>query len=234
MHLKREDLDFFNENGYIVLRGFAKEIECNAILDIAKVHIKYKVEPIETEKEYHLQSKEQRVNRVDYDSRVDGTIRRLRQAYNRDIIFKNWMENREIRPILEQILDDKVVITTAHHNSIMTKMPKESTQTRWHQDIRYWSFSNSNLVSVWLALGEENSQNGALEFIPKSHNMKFNTYQFDEKEYFRDDLKENMSLINTKKSINLSKGDVLIFHSKLLHRADKNSTDKPKSLLYIL
>ncbi len=110
----------------------------------------------------------------------------------------------------------------------MTKMPKESTQTRWHQDIRYWSFSNSNLVSVWLALGEENSQNGALEFIPKSHNMKFNTYQFDEKEYFRDDLKENMSLINTKKSINLSKGDVLIFHSKLLHRADKNSTDKPK------
>jgi phytanoyl-CoA hydroxylase len=228
MHLKREDLDFFNENGYIVLRGFAKEIECNAILDIAKVHIKYKVEPIETEKEYHLQSKEQRVNRVDYDSRVDGTIRRLRQAYNRDIIFKNWMENREIIPILEQILDDKVVITTAHHNSIMTKMPKESTQTRWHQDIRYWSFSNSNLVSVWLALGEENSQNGALEFIPKSHNMKFNTYQFDEKEYFRDDLKENMSLINTKKSINLSKGDVLIFHSKLLHRADKNSTDKPK------
>ncbi len=58
--------------------------------------------------------------------------------------------------------------------------------------------------------------------------MKFNTYQFDEKEYFRNDLKENMSLINTKKSINLSKGDVLIFHSKLLHRADKNSTDKPK------
>jgi len=110
-------------------------------------------------------------------------LRRLRQAYNRDIIFKNWMENREIRPILEQILDDKVVITTAHHNSIMTKMPKESTQTRWHQDIRYWSFSNSNLVSIWLALGEENSQNGALEFIPKSHNMKFNTYQFDEKEY---------------------------------------------------
>jgi len=85
--------------------------------------LKYKVEPIETEKEYHLQSKEQRVNRVDYGSRVDGTIRRLRQAYNRDIIFKNWMENREIRPILEQILDDKVVITTAHHNSIMTKMP---------------------------------------------------------------------------------------------------------------
>jgi len=36
-----------------------------------------------------------------------------------------------------------------------------------------------------------------------------------------------MSLI-TPHPIIYQKGDVLIFHSKLLHRADKNSTDKPK------
>jgi len=228
MQLEKSDLDFFNENGFIVLKGFAKERECDAILDIAKVHIKYKIEPIETEEEYHLQSKDDRVNRIDYNSKVSGTIRRLRQAYSRDIIFKNWMENREIRPVLKQILGDRVSIITAHHNSIMTKMPYSSTQTRWHQDIRYWSFSNSNLVSVWLALGEENSENGVLEFIPKSHKMKFNPNQFDEKDYFREDLRENMSLIETKTSVNLSKGDVLIFHSNLLHRANRNSTKSPK------
>jgi len=228
MRLSKGDLNFFNENGFIVMRGFADKRECDAILDIAKVHIKYQIEPIETEEEYHLQSKEERIHKIDYTSRVDGTIRRLRQVYNRDIIFRNWIENREIRPILEQILQDKVVVTTAHHNSIMTKMPHFSTETRWHQDIRYWSFSNSNLVSVWLALGEENSKNGVLEFIPKSHKMKFNPNQFDEKEYFREDLDENMLLIETKTSVNLSKGDVIIFHSNLLHRANRNSTDKPK------
>jgi phytanoyl-CoA hydroxylase len=228
VRLNRGDLDFFNENGFIVIRDFADKRECDAILDIAKVHIKYQIEPIETEEEYHLQSKEQRINTIDYNSKIEGTIRRLRQAYNRDVIFKNWIENRKIRPILEQILQDKVVVTTAHHNSIMTKMPHSSTQTRWHQDIRYWSFSNNNLVSVWLALGEENSQNGVLEFIPKSHKMEFNPNQFDEKEYFREDLEENKLLIETKTSRNLSKGDVLIFHSKLLHRANKNSTNRAK------
>ena len=228
MQLGKSDLEFFNENGFIVLRDFANKKECNAILDIANIHIKYRVEPIETEEEYHLQSKEERVHKIDYNSKMRGTIRRLRQAYNRDIVFKNWMENREIRPILKQILNDRVAIITAHHNSIMTKMPHSSTQTRWHQDIRYWSFSDNNLVSVWLALGEENTQNGVLEFIPKSHKMKFNPNQFDNKDYFREDLKENMSLIETKTSVNLSKGDVLIFHSNLLHRANKNSTSEPK------
>jgi len=235
MSFSRGDLDFFEENGYLILRGFAKEIECDAILDTAKVHIKYKIEPIETEEEYHLQSKKERIEKIDYNSKIKGTIRRLRQAYSRDVIFKNWMENRKIRPILREILKDRLVLVTAHHNSIMTKMPNSSTQTKWHQDIRYWSYRGDNLVSVWLALGEENSLNGALEFIPKSHKMSFSPNQFDKKEYFREDLKENMSLIETKQSVNLSKGDVLIFHSKLLHRANKNSTQNPKiSFVYTI
>ncbi len=229
MRLNQEELEQFNQNGFLILRDFADKKECDAILDIVKVHIKYQIEPIEREAEYHNHSKEYRTNIINYNSTLNqGSIRRLRQVYSRDIIFKNWMENRKIRPILEQILDDQVVITTAHHNSIMTKMPKESSATNWHQDRRYWSFTDNNLVSIWLALGEENSKNGILEFIPKSHKMNFSSNQFDSKEYFRDDYKQNMSLIETKVSTTLKKGDIIIFHSCLLHRANKNMTNKPK------
>ena len=110
----------------------------------------------------------------------------------------------------------------------MTKMPKTSKETAWHQDRRYWSYSDDNLLSVWLALGEENSENGVLEFIPGSHTMTFKSEQFDEKEYFSDDSEENQPLISTKVSYPLHKGDVVLFHCKLLHRANKNSTDEPK------
>ncbi len=231
MKLTPQQLDSFNNNGFLILRNFAEQRECDAILDIAKIHIKYRIEPIETELEYHNHSKEYRTNTIDYSSDPqyrDNAIRRLRQVYSRDIIFKNWMKNIKIRPILEQILEDQVVITTAHHNSIMTKMPNLSTATAWHQDRRYWSFNDSNLVSVWLALDKEDSKNGVLEFIPKSHKMSFEANQFDEKEYFREDTEKNMSLIETKVSTTLQKGDVVIFHSLLLHRANKNSTQKPK------
>jgi phytanoyl-CoA hydroxylase len=110
----------------------------------------------------------------------------------------------------------------------MTKIPKVSTETRWHQDRRYWHFRDDNLLSVWLALGKENRQNGVLEFIPSSHKIDFSPEQFDQKGYFREDLAQNMSLIETKVSTTLEKGDIIFFHSRLLHRANANSTNKPK------
>ena len=231
MELTPEELDAFNTNGFLILRNFADQQECEAILDVAKVHLKYQIEPIETEIDYGKKSQEYRTEVTDYnsmqkDSRI--TVRRLRQVYDRDILFKNWMENKKIRPILKQVLNDDVVITTAHHNSIMTKMPFGSTETSWHQDRRYWSYEGNNLVSVWLALDEENRENGVLEFITGSHKMNFSESQFGEKEYFLTEHPENKLLIETKKSTVLHRGDVVIFHCKLLHRANENRTDKPK------
>jgi phytanoyl-CoA hydroxylase len=231
MQLTKEQLDSFNSNGFLIIRDFADKAKCEAILDVAKAHLNHKIEPIETEIGYGDKSKDYRRDVVDYSSKLEEqtpTVRRLRQVYSRDILFKEWMENSKIRPILEQVLDDQVAITTAHHNSIMTKMPHSSTETGWHQDRRYWHFGGNNLVSVWLALDEEYSENGVLEFIPKSHTMSFGPEQFDEKEYFREDYPQNMSLIETKVSTTLQRGDIVLFHSLLLHRANANKTDKPK------
>lgn len=218
MTLSASQLAQFNADGFLVLRQFADPELCDMILDLAKVHLKYKIPPIETESEYVGVDKE--VLRV--------TVRRLRQVYHRDIVFKTWMENKKIRPILEQILEDAPVLTLAHHNSIMTKMPHTSTETSWHQDIRYWHFENDNLVSVWLALDEEFDENGVLEFIPGSHKMRFSPEQFEGKQYFSCTAPENQRLIGTKTSTVLQKGDVVLFHGRLLHRANKNSTDKAK------
>jgi len=231
MRLSDEQLQQFHQNGFIVLRNFLPQERCDAILDVAKAHLEHKIEPIETEIGYDERSKEYRTDVTDYTSRSNEKnmiVRRLRQVYNRDILFKEWMEDVEIRPVLQQILEDKVVITTAHHNSIMTKMPHYSRATAWHQDRRYWRYTDDNLVSVWLALDDEYSDNGVLEFLPGSHLMQFNPEQFDEKEYLREDTSENSALIAQKVSTTLKKGDVIIFHSLLLHRANKNSTDKTK------
>ncbi|WP_373028603.1 phytanoyl-CoA dioxygenase family protein [Sulfurovum sp.] len=231
MRLSSEQLQQFYRNGFIVLRDFLPQERCDAILDVAKAHLEHKIEPIETEIGYDERSKEYRTDVTDYTSgsgEKNMVVRRLRQVYDRDILFREWMEEPKIRPILQQILEDKVVITTAHHNSIMTKMPYFSHATAWHQDKRYWRYSNDNLVSVWLALDDEYSENGVLEFIPGSHLIEFKPEQFDEKEYFREDTSENAVLIAQKVSTALKKGDVIIFHSLLLHRANENRTDKAK------
>jgi phytanoyl-CoA hydroxylase len=216
MILTDEQLKEFNENGFLVLRNFADTELCDEILQKAKYHLENKIAPIETEQEYMQLDK----NKI--------TVRRLRQVYDREEIFQKWMKNDKIRPILKQVLNDSPVLTLAHHNSIMTKLPHESTRTFWHQDRRYWHFENNDLVSVWLSLGDEFLENGLLEFIPASHKIEFTKDRFDEVDNFLDEHEENKKLIATKVHTNLQKGDVVLFHCKTLHHASKNNTDKAK------
>jgi len=231
MKLSDKQLKQFNKDGFLLLSAFANVELCDTIKDIAAAHLKHQVPPIETEFEYVGKSKEDRERISDAHSEQREkriVVRRLRQVYHRDIVFKQWMENEKIRPVLTQVLGESPSITIAHHNSIMTKMPHSSTATSWHQDFRYWNFESDNLVSVWLALDSENDKNGVLEFIPGSHKMDFDVSQFDEKEYFSEEKSENREIIAKKVSYELQKGDVVLFHCKLLHRANRNATDQPK------
>lgn len=216
MKLDENQLKEFHENGFLVLKNFADSQTCDGILQKAQIHLKNKIAPIETEQEY-MKNDEDEI-----------TVRRLRQVYDREEIFRDWMTSEKIRPILKQILNDTPVLTLAHHNSIMTKLPHESTRTFWHQDRRYWNFENNDLVSVWLSLGDEFLENGLLEFIPKSHKIEFSKDRFDEVDNFLDENEENKKLIETKVHTNLQKGDVVLFHCKTLHHANKNNTNQAK------
>jgi len=215
MTLTQEQLENFDRDGFLLLRNFASSSECEEILELAKKELASKKEPIESEGEY-----------LENSFRTN-TVRRLRQVYGRNALFANWMQNEQIRPILKQILGETPVITLAHHNSIMTKMPHDSSPTSWHQDIRYWHFDGDNLVSIWLALGDEYAKNGVLEFIPASHKMDLDLEHFDEKVYFVEN-DQNQELINTKVSYDLTQGDVVLFHAKTLHRANANQSSKAK------
>lgn len=216
MNLTQEQIEEFETNGFLIIRDFLSKENCNKILEKACLHLESKQAPIESEEEY-LKTSTDHI-----------TLRRLRQVYQREDVFKDWMENKSIRPILATLLKDTPVLSLAHHNSIMTKMPKVSSRTSWHQDIRYWNFQNDNLISVWLCLDKEYLENGLLEFIPKSHKINFKKEQFDKNSNFLDNLEDNQKLIQTKVHSSLNKGDIVLFHCKTLHHANKNNSKNAK------
>ncbi len=217
MKLSAEQYDRFRQDGFVLLRNFAPSSLCDEIREAALEEIEKAIPPIETEEEYQGMPQGNQ-----------PTLRRLRQVYRRHPSFRKWMHYEPMRPILEQLLQEPAVLTLAHHNSIMTKMPERSTRTCWHQDIRYWRFSDHNLLSVWLALGEERMDNGVLEFIPGSHRMDLKPEQFDKKICFREDLPKNETILAGRVHYTLQKGDVILFHALTLHHAYENRTQKPK------
>jgi len=223
MKLTNEQIAEFETNGFLLLKNFAESELCDAIYSKALEHLSKQIEPIESEEEYQR------------TGTSNSTIRRLRQVYDREDVFKEWMTDKKIRPILEQLLGKHPYLLLAHHNSIMTKLPQKSSITTWHQDIRYWHYENDELLSVWLSLGDEFLENGLLEFIPGSHKMYFDANMFDERSSFREDLEQNKKIISKRVHYNLEKGDIVLFHAKTLHYAHQNETNKAKvSFVYSL
>ena len=80
MILTEVQLQKFNKDGFLLLSGFADHELCDTIKELAKVHLKHKVPPIETESEYVGKSKEERKrisdgHREHMEERI--TVRRL-------------------------------------------------------------------------------------------------------------------------------------------------------------
>jgi phytanoyl-CoA hydroxylase len=120
------------------------------------------------------------------------------------------------------------MLSQSHHNCAMTKQPRYSSLTGWHQDIRYWSFQRPELVSLWLALGREFPDNGCLWFLPSSHWLDLARERLDDALFLREGLPENQTLIATRVAPRLEPGDAVYFHCRTFHAAGSNRADQPK------
>src|SRR5690606_8851150 len=103
-----------------------------------------------------------------------------------------------------------------------------SSDTGWHQDIRYWSFARPELISLWLALGPERQENGCLQLIPGSHRMPFSPQSFDDALFFRSDWEANQPVLESRILAELNPGDALFFHCRTLHAATRNHMPQTK------
>jgi len=218
-----DELAAFDRDGCVIARGLIDREALRQMRELSLDHLRREVPPVEFEAELHYPGAPPSL-----ESQGGRTVRRLKQAHSRGYVFTEWMLQPAVRERLQQLLGPRVICPLAHHNSIMTKQPRYSSDTGWHQDIRYWSFERPELVSVWIALGEEYAANGGLWVIPGSHRLSFRPDQFDSAKFFREDLPENQPLIATRREITLSPGDVLFFHCLALHAAARNQTDETK------
>jgi phytanoyl-CoA hydroxylase len=219
----RFDATTFESDGLAILRRCVNAARVQALRDAIGRQIERSPEPAEYEADLHYPGAP-----ASRDAAGGSTIRRLLQAYARGEPFQGLARDPTIVSALHSLLGAQVALSQAHHNCIMTKQPRYSSSTGWHQDLRYWAFSRGQLVSSWLALGREVADNGALMFIPGSHRMELALDRFDEARFLREDLPENRALIDTRVAPELEPGDVVLFHCRTLHAAGMNRTAQAK------
>ncbi|MCC5887656.1 MAG: phytanoyl-CoA dioxygenase family protein [Gammaproteobacteria bacterium] len=213
----------FAQDGFLVLRGLADPAAVARMRQLTLASLDPLLGPAEFEADVNYPGAP--------GSRLDEggeTPRRLLHAITRDPSFRSWATSAEIGRCLAALLGGPVCLAQSHHNCIMTKHPGFSSATLWHQDIRYWSFDRPELISVWLALGDEVAANGALQMIPGSHLEQLDRGRLDAELFLRPELPENQELIDSAVLVELRAGDVVLFDAQTFHAAGMNRSEDVK------
>ncbi|MDQ9171956.1 phytanoyl-CoA dioxygenase family protein [Oxalobacteraceae bacterium R-40] len=221
--LSERQIEQFRQDGYLIIRAMVPMQQCRHMAAVAIAHLRQAVPPLEYEAQVGYPGAP-----ASLDAPGGRTIRRLRSAYQRDASFAQWASDPDLVAKLAVLLGENVCLTQAHHNCIMTKHPDFGTATGWHRDIRYWSFARPDLISVWLALDHEHAGNGALRFIPGSHQLQIAPDRLDELDFLKPGHPENQALFAQGVTPELQQGDVVFFHSGVFHAAGRNAAASTK------
>lgn len=222
--LNQAQLKFFNQNGYLIIPSWLKPTQLKHFQRIAQAALTKAEPPLELEAELGYPG-----SPSSEDAQGGLTPRRLLGAYQREPDWQGFATQKVLARYLSQLLaHPQIYLSQSHHNCLMTKSPRYSSDTGWHQDYRYWQFEQAELVTAWLALGNEAKRNGGLRVIPGSHTLAFEHEQFDENLFFKEDQPNNQALIKYAKTVELAAGDLLFFHCNTLHCASRNLGEKNK------
>ncbi|MCH2624868.1 MAG: phytanoyl-CoA dioxygenase family protein [Actinomycetota bacterium] len=76
------------------------------------------------------------------------------------------MRNEKVLNAVEDLIGPDILCW----NSIFwIKEAQSPSYVGWHQDLQYWGLSNSEVVSIWVALSDASEEAGCMSVIPGSH-----------------------------------------------------------------
>ncbi|MGB0922305.1 MAG: phytanoyl-CoA dioxygenase family protein [Alphaproteobacteria bacterium] len=106
----------------------------------------------------------------------------------------------------------------------------------WHQDSHYFTFNQQPQVGLWLAISEATLENGCLAVIPGSHKLPILNHTPDSRpdaNYGYLEIDESDFKAKNAEPVLMNPGDLLVFHSFLVHRSfDNQSKARRQAMVY--
>jgi ectoine hydroxylase-related dioxygenase (phytanoyl-CoA dioxygenase family) len=161
--LTKEQIQFFQLNGFIVIEDFLSAEELAQWREAV-------TEAVKERNGLKMPGKDAKINKdSEYFSKVFDQLLNL------------WQTNDKVKDIM---LDERIGKMAAQlsgtsgiriwHDQALFKRPW-ANPTSWHLDTPFWSFSDRKALSIWVALDDATLENGCLYFIPASY--KETTYE---------------------------------------------------------
>jgi len=162
-HLDEYQVDFYQKNGFLVVKNFLTADE----LEHWRATVMEAVRKRGGQKMPGKDVKTGEADGINEDEEYYGKVfDQLLNLWQTDEGVKKLMIDERIGKMAAQLAGvDGIRIW---HDQALFKRPW-ANPTSWHLDTPFWSFSDPNAISIWIALDDATLENGCLFFIPGSH-----------------------------------------------------------------
>jgi chlorinating enzyme len=231
-----DDYVYYQREGYLIVRGLLDQNEVKKLQAWSKdIH----------------EGKICNKSESDYKPFQDARTRaRTHMLHRSDKLAEQTLLHPRVLDVLESLIGPDVL---AVQSMLFFNPPGEGGQG-WHQDAYYIMTQPNSLIGAWMALDKADQQNGCLWVAPGSHNepvyppKNSPSYVHVTEKHIEglfpateasnmDDSVNKLSEVAQKYGeiipVVLEPGDVLFFHSHLLHRSYRNETTDRMRRAYV-
>ena len=230
--MSKEQIDSWNNDGYILIPDFVDEKFCDDMNEEV-LRIINEIVPQDSPFSHayagdgHIAIREMKPSKN--AKSIEDEISKLFRIHSKGI-FNDFIHKKLLGDILEDILGPDV---DCFLSQFIFKNPGAWGQP-WHQDSSYFPFDREPQVAAWLATSEATLENGCLVVLPGSHKESLHEHLPDEREgsnYGYTEIKDHD--FTNEIPMTLEKGDLLLFHSFLMHKSyDNESNSRRTAMVY--
>ena len=218
--LLREQIDKYNELGYLVLKSHIP-------LEIIE---KLRKEILRIEQEARGLSKSNEFLDLEDSHTPDNPrIRRIKLPHTQSNFIKDLMYSKYILDPVKDLIGPNLRL---HTSKLNMKLPEFGAAIEWHQDFAFYPHTNNDVLAVAIMIDDMKSENGPLQVFPKSHKGPILDHHSDGVFAGGINIEESGYKLNDAIELDGPAGSISIHHARLLHGSALNTSKIPRRLLF--
>jgi phytanoyl-CoA hydroxylase len=206
-----KDVDFYNENGYLLVRGVFNSEEVEKMRDGVD-NIIERASNAELDRNHTWQG-----NYLPEEELKQLVLKGYHDVHYHDASFTRAVNHPSMVSILSKLIGPNVQL---HHSKMLVKPPEKGAAFPMHQDYPYFPHTTHSMLAASIAIDEADTENGCLHVIPKSHKQgpleHLGSHHLDHEEY----------PVEMGKPCEAKAGDVLFFNYLTIHGSGINQSDR--------
>lgn len=161
---------------------------------------------------------------LDADDAGNPVPRKVNWPFTKDLHFRRFALSQKLRDLVGRVAGKPVLLVS---DQIFLKPPRHGSAKPYHQDNAYFlCHPDDEVVTAWIALDDVDESNGCLRYIDGSHRMPILAHHEMEGEKYNLQPADSDIDRSRESLAPVSKGGVVLHHSKTLHTSHANTSDR--------